>query len=73
MSRRLGRNKALEPFEGEPLIQRVITRMGQVGDSVAVIVNELRTGATELNLTCPKKLRGKLLIGIRVRDHWAEL
>ena len=40
MSRRLGRNKALEPFEGEPLIQRVIARMGQVGDSVAVIVNE---------------------------------
>ena len=40
MSRRLGRNKALEPFEGEPLIRRVIARMGQVGESVSVIVNE---------------------------------
>ena len=40
MSRRLGRNKALEPFQGEPLIRRVIARMGQVGGSVSVIVNE---------------------------------
>ena len=40
MSRRLGRNKALEPFQGEPLIRRVIARMGQVGESVSVIVNE---------------------------------
>ena len=49
MSRRLGRNKALEPFEGEPLIRRVIARMGQVGESVSVIVNEPER-VHELNL-----------------------
>lgn len=49
MSRRLGRNKALEPFEGEPLIQRVIARMDQVGDSVTVVVNDA-VRAVELNL-----------------------
>ncbi len=49
MSRRLGRNKALEPFQGEPLIRRVIARMGQVGESVSVIVNEPKR-AHELDL-----------------------
>ena len=49
MSRRLGRNKALEPFQGEPLIRRVIARMGQVGESVYVIVNEAQR-AHELEL-----------------------
>lgn len=49
MSRRLGRNKALEPFEGEPLIRRVISRMSRVGDSVTVIVNAPERAA-ELNL-----------------------
>ena len=49
MSRRLGRNKALEPFEGEPLIWRAISRMSQVGESVIVIVNEPERAA-ELNL-----------------------
>ncbi len=40
MSRRLGRNKALEPFEGEPLIRRVIGRMRQVAESVIVVGND---------------------------------
>ena len=49
MSRRLGRNKALEPFEGEPLIKRVISRMSQVGESVTVIVNDVdRAAALDL-------------------------
>ncbi len=39
----------MEPFEGEPLIQRVISRMGHVGDSVTVIVND-SDRAAELNL-----------------------
>ncbi len=39
MSRRLGRNKALEPVGGEPLIRRVIGRLGQVTDQVVVVVN----------------------------------
>lgn len=49
LSRRLGRNKALEPFEGEPLIRRVISRMDQVGDSVIVVVND-SARAVELDL-----------------------
>ena len=49
MSRRLGRNKALEPFEGEPLIRRVISRMRQVGDSLIVVVNDPERAA-ELDL-----------------------
>ena len=40
MSRRLGRNKALEPFQGEPLIRRVIRRMSQVASSIIVVAND---------------------------------
>ena len=40
MSRRLGRNKALEPFQGEPLIRRVIRRMGQVASNIIVVAND---------------------------------
>lgn len=49
MSRRLGRDKALEPFEGEPLVQRVISRMRQVGRSLLVVVNHPERAA-ELDL-----------------------
>jgi molybdopterin-guanine dinucleotide biosynthesis protein A len=49
MSRRLGRNKALEPFQGEPLIRRVIARMRQVGESLIVVVNDPERAA-ELDL-----------------------
>ena len=40
MSRRLGRNKALEPFQGEPLIRRVIRRMSRVADEIIVVAND---------------------------------
>ena len=40
MSRRLGRNKALEPFQGEPLIRRVIRRMGQVTSNIIIVAND---------------------------------
>ena len=40
LSRRLGRDKAVEPFEGEPLIARVINRLSQVTDETVVVVNE---------------------------------
>ncbi len=36
----MGRNKALEPFQGEPLIRRVIDRMGQVASSIIVVAND---------------------------------
>ncbi len=40
MSRRLGRNKALEPFRGEALIHRVIRRMSQVASNIIVVAND---------------------------------
>ena len=40
MSRRLGRNKALEPFQGETLIRRVIRRMSQVASNIIVVAND---------------------------------
>lgn len=40
MSRRLGRNKAVEPVEGEPLIRRVIGRLSQVCQQTVVVVND---------------------------------
>ena len=40
MSRRLGRNKALEPFRGEPLIHRVIHRMSQVASNIIIVAND---------------------------------
>ena len=49
MSRRLGRNKAVEPFIGETLINRVIGRMRAVADGIIVVVNDVRRIA-ELDL-----------------------
>ncbi len=49
MSRRLGRDKAVEPFYGEPMILRVIRRMRQVASEVVVVVNdEARIGELTL-------------------------
>jgi len=39
VSRRLGRDKAVEPFEGEPLIHRVLGRVAEVVDESIVVVN----------------------------------
>ena len=41
MSRRLGRDKAVEQLEGEPLITRVIGRLSQVSEEMVVVVNEM--------------------------------
>ncbi len=40
MSRRLGRNKALEPLRGEPLIRRVIGAMREVASNIVVVAND---------------------------------
>ena len=45
MSRRLGRDKALEYVGGEPLIQRVISRLSQVTEETVVVVNDIRRGS----------------------------
>ena len=39
LSRRLGRDKAIEPFGGEPLISRVIGRLESLTDETVVVVN----------------------------------
>jgi molybdopterin-guanine dinucleotide biosynthesis protein A len=52
LSRRLGRDKAVEPLGGEPLISRVIGRLSQVTDQTVVVVNSPeRAGALPLNGT----------------------
>ncbi len=45
MSRRLGRNKALEPINGEPLISRVFKRLASVSDQAVVVVNNMERAA----------------------------
>ena len=40
LSRRLGRDKAVEPVGGEPLIQRVISALSHVSSQIVVVVNE---------------------------------
>ena len=49
MSRRLGRDKAVELIGGEPLIARVIGRLSQVSEEMVVVVNEMER-ASELPL-----------------------
>jgi molybdopterin-guanine dinucleotide biosynthesis protein A len=49
MSRRLGRNKAVEPLGGEPLVDRVIGRLANVAGEIVVVVNDERRAA-ELRL-----------------------
>ncbi|MDA0769871.1 MAG: hypothetical protein BZY79_05085 [SAR202 cluster bacterium Casp-Chloro-G4] len=39
-SRRLGRSKALEPFQGEPMISRVIERLSNITDDLVFVVND---------------------------------
>ena len=49
LSRRLGRDKAVEPLAGEPLIRRVLSRIAQVTDETVVVVNDAAR-ASELPL-----------------------
>ena len=49
LSRRLGRDKALEPFGGEPLISRVIGRLATLANETVVVVNS-EARAAELPL-----------------------
>ncbi len=49
MSRRLGRNKAVEFFDGETLIRRAIGRLRQVAGNIMVVAND-EERITELNL-----------------------
>ena len=40
MSRRLGRDKAVEEIGGEPLVSRVISRLSQVTQQTVIVVND---------------------------------
>ena len=44
LSRRLGRDKAVEPIGGEPLIARCIGRLSAVADEITVVVNGIERG-----------------------------
>ena len=44
LSRRLGRDKAVEPIRGEPLIARVIGRLDSLTDETVVVVNNEARG-----------------------------
>ncbi len=51
-SRRLGRDKAVEPFQGQPLIRRVMDRVAQVTQEIVVVVADpARGGALPLHAT----------------------
>lgn len=43
-SRRLGRDKAVEPFGGQPLIRRVIERVTTLADEIVVVVADTARG-----------------------------
>ena len=47
-SRRLGRDKAVEPIGGQPLIRRVIQRIQQVSEEIVVVADSARAGALPL-------------------------
>lgn len=80
MSRRLGREKAVEPVGGKPLITRVIDRLAGVGDEVVVVVGDRRRAAA---LSLPDWVHiavdifpgngslGGIFTGLtRARGHW---
>ena len=43
-SRRFGRDKAVEPFQGQPLIERVIRGVSQLTDETVVVVGDQARG-----------------------------
>ena len=44
MSRRLGRNKALEIIDGQPMITGVIEKIQKITSSIIVVVNDVERG-----------------------------
>lgn len=45
-SRRLGRDKAVEPFDGQPLIRRVIERVAPLTSEIVIVVADAARGAS---------------------------
>ncbi len=81
LSRRLGRNKVIEPMGGEPLISRVIGRLSQVAASTVVVVNDReRAALLDLPGSCTavvdtypgKGSLGGILTGLSaIESEWA--
>ena len=44
LSRRLGRDKAVEPIDGQPLVGRVMDTLAQIADELVVVVNTPQRG-----------------------------
>ena len=44
LSRRLGRDKAVEPIEGQPLVGRVMDALSRIADELVVVVNTPQRG-----------------------------
>ena len=44
LSRRLGRDKAAEPIDGQPLVGRVMDALAQIADELVVVVNTPQRG-----------------------------
>lgn len=44
LSRRLGRDKAVEPIDGQPLVGRVMDALAQIADELVVVVNTPQRG-----------------------------
>ena len=42
-SQRMGENKALKPFLGRPLIERVVSRLGPIADELILTTNDPET------------------------------
>jgi molybdopterin-guanine dinucleotide biosynthesis protein A len=62
-SRRMGQNKALMPFMGEPLIQRVVERVRPIASELFIISNE-QTAFEFLNLPIiPDLIAGRGVLG----------
>ncbi len=80
LSRRLGRDKAVEPVGGQPMISRVMARLSEVSDETVVVVNEAGRAAA---LPIPESARvvvdaypgkgslGGIFTGLSAADGWA--
>ena len=44
LSRRLGRDKAVEPIDGQPLVGRVMDALSRIADELVVVVNTTQRG-----------------------------
>ena len=64
MSRRMGQDKAWIPFEGRPIIARVIEVLREVADEVLIVANDARYAELGLRLVPDRFPQGGALGGI---------